>query len=63
MEAIDPAFTLSLQDGLVDSWTDARLDSGALGFFDENGQRPAFEALHFTFIGKVTTRTAVASLP
>ena len=63
MDAIGPSFTLSLQDSPVDTWTDARLDSGALGFYDENGQRPAVEALRFTFIGKGTTRTAVASLP
>jgi hypothetical protein len=63
MDAVGPSFTLSLQDSPVDTWTDARLDSGPLGFYDENGQRPAVEALRFTFIGKGTTRTAVASLP
>ena len=63
MDAIGPSFTLSLQDSPVDTWTDARLDSGALGFYEENGQRPAVQALRFTFIRKGTTRTAVASLP
>jgi hypothetical protein len=63
MDAIGPSFTLSLQDSPVDTWTDARLNSGALGFYDDFGQRPAVEALRFTFIGKGTTRTAVASLP
>ena len=63
MDAIGTSFTLSLQDAPVDTWTDARLDAGALGFYQENGQRPAVQALRFTFIGKGTTRTAVASLP
>jgi hypothetical protein len=63
MDAVGPSFTLSLQDSPVDTWTDARLDAGALGFYQENGQRPAVQALRFTFLGKGTTRTAVASLP
>jgi hypothetical protein len=63
MDAIGTSFTLSLQDTPVDTWTDARLDAGPLGFYEENGQRPAVQALRFTFTGKGTTRTAVASLP
>ncbi len=63
MDAIGPSFTLSLQGNPVDTWTDPRLDSGAVGFYDEHGQRPVVQALRFTFIKKGTTRTAVASLP
>jgi hypothetical protein len=63
MDAIGPAFTLSLQDSPVDYWTDARLDSGALGFYDERGLRPEVQMLRFTFIKKGTNRMAEASLP
>ncbi len=63
MDAIGPAFTLSLQGSPVDYWTDARLNSGALGFYDELGQRPVVQSLRFTFIKKGVTRVAVASLP
>jgi hypothetical protein len=37
MDAIGPTFTLSLQGSPADYWTDARLDSGPLGFYDEHG--------------------------
>ena len=47
----------------MDYWTDARLNSGPLGFYDERGQRPEVQTLRFTFIKKGATRTAVASLP
>jgi hypothetical protein len=63
MDAIGPAFTLSLQDSPVDYWTDAGLDSGALGFYDERGERPEVQALRFTFIRKGASHTTVASLP
>ena len=39
------------------------IDSGALGFFDETGDRPEVQSLHVTLIKKGATRTAVASLP
>jgi hypothetical protein len=63
MDAIGPAFTLSLQGSPVDYWTDERLNSGALGFYDERGLRPVIQSLRFTFIKKGVTRIAVASLP
>ena len=63
MDAIGPTFTLSLQGSPADYWTDARLDSGPLGFYDERGQRPDVQALRFTFVKKGAARTAVASLP
>ena len=63
MDAIGPAFTLSLQGSPVDYWTDERLSSGALGFYDERGLRPVIQSLRFTFIKKGVTRIAVASLP
>jgi hypothetical protein len=63
MDAIGPTFTLSLQGSPADYWTDARLDSGPLGFYDERGQRPEVQSLRFTFVKKGAARTAVASLP
>ena len=63
MDAIGPAFTLSLQGSAADYWTDARLDSGPLGFYDERGQRPEVQSLRFTFVKKGAARTAAATLP
>jgi hypothetical protein len=63
MDAIGSAFTLSVQGHPVDYWNDARLNSGALGFFDESGERPEVQGLHVTLIKKGATRTAVVSLP
>jgi hypothetical protein len=63
MDAIGPAFTLSLQGSPADYWTDERLNSGALGFYDERGLRPVIQSLRFTFIKKGVTQVAVASLP
>jgi len=63
MDAIGPAFTLSLQENIVDTWADARLGSGTAGFYDERGQRPEVQALRFTFINKGASRTALTSLP
>ncbi len=63
MDAIGSAFTLSVQGHPVDYWNDAQLNSGALGFFDESGERPEVQGLHVTLIKKGATRTAVASLP
>jgi hypothetical protein len=63
MDAIGPAFTLSLQGTAADYWTDARLDSGPLGFYDERGQRPEVQSLRFTFVNRGAARTAAATLP
>lgn len=63
MDAIGSAFTLSVQGHPVDYWNDTQLNSGALGFFDETGDRPEVQGLHVTLIKKGATRTAVASLP
>jgi len=63
MDAIGSAFTLSVQGHPVDYWNDTQLNSGALGFFDETGDRPDVQGLHVTLIKKGATRTAVASLP
>jgi len=63
LDAIGPAFTLSLQGSPVDYWTDERLSSGAIGFYDERGLRPVIQSLRFTFIKKGVTQVAVASLP
>jgi hypothetical protein len=63
MDAIGPAFSLSLQGSAADYWTDARIESGALGFYDERGQRPEVQSLRFTFVKKGTAQTAAATLP
>jgi hypothetical protein len=63
MDAIGPAFALSLQGSAADYWTDARLDSGPLGFYDERGQRPEVQSLRFTLINRGVARTAAATLP
>jgi hypothetical protein len=63
MDAIGPAFSLSLQGSAADYWTDARLDSGPLGFYDERGQRPEVQSLRFTFVNRGASRTAAATLP
>ncbi|HSR09317.1 MAG TPA: hypothetical protein VLM42_19450 [Bryobacteraceae bacterium] len=63
MDAIGSAFTLSVQGHPVDYWNDAQFNSGALGFFDESGERPEVRGLHVTLIKKGATRTAVVSLP
>ena len=63
MDAMGPAFNLSLQGSAADYWTDARLGSGALGFYDERGQRPEVQSLRFTFVKKGAAQTAAATLP
>jgi hypothetical protein len=63
MDAIGSALTLSVQGHPVDYWNDGQLSAGSLGFFDDTGDRPDVQGLHFTFIKKGATRTAVASLP
>ena len=63
MDAIGPAFKLFVEDNPADGWTDARLSSGALGFYDDGAHLPKLLALSFTFINKTVSRTALVSLP
>ena len=63
MDARGSAYMLSLQGKPVDSWNDTQLNSGALGFFDETGERPQVQGLYITLTGKGATRTPVALLP
>ena len=63
MDAIGPVFKLFLENKLADIWTDSRLPSGALGFYDNGGRQPKVQALSFTFIKAGVTRTAMASIP
>jgi len=63
MDAIGSEFKLLLENKPADSWSDGRLNSGALGFFEGGGHLPKLLALSFTFIKNQVTRTAVASLP
>ena len=63
MDAAGPAFKLFVEDKPADSWTDARLDTGALGFYDDGNHLPKLLALSFTFIKDSVSRTALVSLP
>lgn len=63
MDAIGPAFKLFVDGTPADSWTDVRLKSGALGFYDDGGHLPKLLALSFTFIGNSVSRTTVVPLP
>jgi hypothetical protein len=63
MDAIGPVFKLFVENNLADSWTDARLNSGAMGFYDDGDRLPKLLALSFTFINQAATQTAVVSLP
>jgi hypothetical protein len=63
MDAAGPAFKLMVAEKAVDSWTDARLDTGALGFYADGDHLPKLLALSFTFIKDSVSRTAQVSLP
>jgi hypothetical protein len=63
MDATGPAFKLLVDDKPADNWTDARLDTGALGFYNDGDHLPKLLALSFTFIKDSISRTALVSLP
>ena len=63
MDAIGSAFKLFVEDKPADSWTDARLKSGALGFYGDGDHLPKLLALSFTFIKNSVSRTSVVPLP
>lgn len=63
IDAIGSAFKLFLEDKPADSWTDGRLNSGALGFYDDGDRLPKLLALSLTFIDNGVSRTAVVPLP
>ena len=63
MDATGPAFKLLVDDKPADGWTDARLDTGALGFYNDGDLLPKLLALSFTFIKDSVSRTALVSLP
>jgi hypothetical protein len=52
MDASGPVFTLYVQGGPVDNWTDQRLPTGGFGFYAERGQQPVVQALRFTFFNQ-----------
>jgi hypothetical protein len=62
MDANGPAFTLYLQGSPADYWTDGRFETGSLGFYEERNERPALQALRFTFFRKSGLQTVVTSL-
>ena len=49
MEAIGPSFTLYLQGSAADYWTDTRLKTGGLGFFEERNHPAEAQALRISF--------------
>ena len=61
MDVVGPAFTLWVEGSPADYWTDARLNSGPFGFYDERGQRPTLQTVRFTFLQKGAARVAVTS--
>ena len=63
MDAIGPAFKLFVEDKPADSWTDARLGAGALGFYDDADHLPKLLALSFSFIDNSVSRTTLVRLP
>ena len=63
MDAIGSAFKLFVEDNLADSWTGTRLETGALGFYNDGDRLPKLLALSFTFIDNSVSRTAVVPLP
>jgi len=63
MVAAGSAFKLLLNDHPADSWTDARLNTGVFGFYDDGGRPPKVLALSLTFTGNAVSRTAMVQLP
>jgi len=63
MDVVGSAYALSLQGKPMDSWNDSQLTSGAVGFFNETGERPQVQALFVTLNSKGATPTAVGLLP
>jgi hypothetical protein len=49
MDVFGPMFTLYLQDNATEYWTDARLTSGAIGFFEEWNRSPDVHTLRMSF--------------
>jgi hypothetical protein len=63
MDATGPAFKLFVENNPADSWNDARLNTGALGFYDDGDRLPKVLALSFTLINNAVSRTSVVPLP
>ena len=63
MDATGSAFKLFLNDDPADSWTDARLVTGLLGFYDDGDRIPKVLAFSLTFMDHGVDRTTVVPLP
>ncbi len=63
MDTIGPVFKLFVENKVADSWADARLNSGAVGFLDDGHHLPKLLALSFTSINQPPSQTSVVSLP
>jgi hypothetical protein len=46
LDVLGDRFTLSIQDQLVDSWSEPRLGHGGVGFFSEKGAESSIASLH-----------------
>ena len=49
LDIFGPSFTLYLQDDATEFWTDARMTSGALGFFEEGNRSAEVRGLRMSF--------------
>jgi hypothetical protein len=49
LDIFGPSFTLYLQDNATEFWTDARMTSGALGFFEEGNRSAEVRGLRMSF--------------
>lgn len=49
MDAIGPSFTLYLQGSAADYWTDTRMKTGGVGFFEERNHPADAQALRISF--------------
>jgi hypothetical protein len=50
LDIFGPAFTLYLQDNAAEYWTDARLTSGAIGFFEEWNRSPQVNGVRISLV-------------
>lgn len=69
MDATASAFTVYVQDTVVDSWTDPRLVDGDIGFYLERNESPSVQAVQLSFFNpsvpgyKGGFKTLLRSLP
>lgn len=50
LDVVGPSFTLYLQDNATEYWTDVRMTSGALGFFEEWNRAPQVNTVRISLV-------------